>query len=128
MNYYYVGQKVSHQAFGDGEVIKIDDILESPIFVKFSSGVIRFYKDGKYLDSDEFPSLSQQPHVPLKLKLKETFKKHERVWVKGIVNQTWQCCYYCRQSGEKHYVFFGQETSGGTWDVLEIRKFSDIPF
>ena len=82
--YYYVEQKVSHQEYGNGVVKEIDNNSIRQIIVLFDSGIEQcFTLDGKTSTLGEFPSLSQQPHVPLELKEQVVFEKGELVWVKN---------------------------------------------
>ena len=73
--YYYVGQNVSHQAYGNGEVVEIITGKTFPVIVKFEKLEVTFTYDGKISREDEFPSLSQQLHVPLKLEEIVTFNE-----------------------------------------------------
>ena len=126
--YYYVGQKVSHQGLGDGEVININDKKHYQVRCSFNGKEVSFTKCGRFMDGDKFPSLSQQPHVPLELKEIVTFESGELVWVKDEDDKNWQARYFSNSIGCKHYAFLSQGKSGEIvrWD--EIRKFSDIPF
>ena len=65
-NYWYVGQKVSDQRFGNGVIIKIGFNREYAIEVIFENGSGSTYtKEGKISVNDAFSSLSQNPHKPL---------------------------------------------------------------
>lgn len=123
-NYYYVGQKVSHQAFGDGEVKTLSNgNAYYPITVEFQNHTKTFTLDGKSYEN-ELPSLSQKPHVPLELKEIVTFEKGELVWVKSVI---WQARYYSHFDGEQHCYFINQQSTGSFNKTDEIRKFSDNP-
>ena len=127
MNYYYVGQKVSHQDYGDGIVTKIDLTSVCPVVISFNNNELRsFTLDGKYTSTSLFPSLSQNPHVPLELKEIITFEKGELVWVKSRVN-TWVVRYYSHLDGIYHMIFNNQKKEGYTSAVTEVRKFNDCP-
>ena len=129
--YYYVGQKVSHQAYGNGKVAKIYEggIQIYPVIVDFESrDSFSFTIDGKHEIEDKFPSLSQQPHVPLELKEIITFEKGELVWVKVKGNPDWDARYYSHQDERQYMCFDYQKQEGSASGWHEIRKFSDIPF
>ena len=87
--YYFVGQKASHQGLGDGEVINIIDKAKFPVRCSFNGKEEDFTECGRYYENDKFPSLSQQPHVPLELKEIINFEKGELVWVKDINQNEW---------------------------------------
>jgi hypothetical protein len=125
-NYYYVGQKVSHQAFGDGVVTSISELIEvtTPVIVKFGENYKSFTIDGRY-KKEEFPSLSQKPHVPLELEEVVTFEKGELVWVRN--GDIWDARYYSHFNGKNHYYFSNQRKEGNDYTVTEVRKFSDNP-
>jgi len=124
--YYYVGQKVSHQSFGDGVVTSITHNMKGyPIFVHFKESCKSFTIDGRYNIIDEFSSLSQKPHVPLELEEVVTFEKGELVWVK--IQTTWQARYFSHQDNEKYYYYVNQQQSGETNYSKEIRNFTDNP-
>jgi len=123
-NYYFVGQKVSHQAFGDGEVkTKNNGNAYYPITVEFQNHTKTFTIDGKIYEG-EFPSLSQKPHAPLELEEIVTFEKGELVWMKII---TWVVRHYSHFDGENHYIFRDQLNHGSTAIADNVRKFSDNP-
>lgn len=123
-NYYYVGQKVSHQAFGDGVVVDTESGNSYyPIKVEFNDYIKSFTVDGRGY-RNELPTLSQKPHVPLELKEIVTFEKGELVWVKSVI---WQARYYSHFDGEQHYYFINQQGTGSFNKTDEIRKFSDNP-
>lgn len=121
--YYYVGQKVSHQAFGDGEVINLYEDSVYPISVRFGDDERLFTADGRH-EFAQHPSLSQRPHVPLELKEIVTFEKGDLVWVKSVI---WQARYYSHFDGEQHCYFINQQSTGSFNKTDEIRKFSDNP-
>ena len=127
--YYYVGQKVSHQEYGNGVVNEINNNCIRQIIVLFDSGRERpFTLDGKTSTLGEFPSLSQQPHIPLKLEEIVNFEKGELVWVKDFYQNEWVVRYYSHQKERKYYCFLNQKKNGAKHGWEEIRKFSDIPF
>lgn len=89
-DYWYVGQQVSDQRYGNGEIIDITDDKFYPITVKFVNGFSSNYTIcGKKFTENFFPSLSPKPHVPIKYN--KVFKKGDVVkykrgnaWYLGI--------------------------------------------
>lgn len=126
MNFYYVGQKVSHQGFGNGVISLIDSNECFPIMVEFKLHNKSFTIDGR-LNKNELPSLSQKPHVPLELEEVISFERGELVWVKFLGDSTWKARYYAEYIEGKHLVFDGQNKSGYKVMPNIIRKFSDNP-
>jgi hypothetical protein len=123
-NYYYVGQKVSHQAFGDGVVRSINLGSVCPIIVDFGDFAMSFTTDG-CLNIGEYPTLSQKPHVHLELEEIVSFEKGELVWVRcGIV---WDARYYSHFDGVNHFYFSSQQKNGNTFTTKEVKKFADNP-
>lgn len=126
-NYYYVGQKVSHQAFGDGVVNSVKGTLKDyPIIVDFENSCKTFTVDGRY-KTDELPSLSQKPHVPLELEEVVSFEKGELVWIRCGINAIWNVRFYSHYENGKHKYFDNQIKEGLTSVAEFIRKFSDNP-
>lgn len=124
-NYYYVGQKVSHQSWGNGEIIALESTQKKyPIVVDFGDNHKFFTTDGRYNET-ELPSLSQKPHVPLELEEVVSFEKEELVWYKNGDN--WIVRYYSHKDGDYHIIFDNQKKNGKTYPVKEVRKFSDNP-
>lgn len=72
-DYWYIGQKVSDQRHGNGEIINININENYSITVSFLKRDDHYSIDGKSLLSDSFPSLSPYPHVPIKYN--KIFKK-----------------------------------------------------
>lgn len=92
-DYWYVGQQVSDQRYGNGEIIDIFDKGFKglyPIVVRFINNVIRAYSIcGKYDIEDLYSVLSPNPHVSIKYN--KVFKKgdvvkykRENAWYLGI--------------------------------------------
>ena len=80
-NYWYIGQKVSDQRFGDGIVVDINYIGSYPIKVEFSGYSQTYTLDGKFNNENTFSILSQNLHVPLEYKpIHKLFNKGEVVW------------------------------------------------
>jgi len=122
-NYYYVGQKVSCQGFGDGIVIELRQHSTYPVVVQFEGLQRVFTEDGRY-ETTQLPSLSQKPHIPLELEEVVSFEKGVLVWVKI---QVWEVRYYSHYDGKQHRYFNNQLKDGYTNPTQEVRKFSDNP-
>lgn len=103
-DYWYVGQKVSDQRYGDGEIVNINGEVLYPITVKFINNVkISYTIEGKDLHSNLFSSLSPHSHVPI---------KYNKVFKKGAVvkykkGNTWYLGIYDRFIENKHLVLEG---------------------
>lgn len=102
-DYWYVGQKVSDQRFGNGNIININTSALCPISVDFGSHKEHYYIDGKYRDGDTFPSLSPHPHIPIKYN--KIFKKGDVVKYKN--GKAWYLGIYDRFIENKHLVLEG---------------------
>jgi len=127
-NYFSLGQKVSHQSFGNGIVTEISKYLCSyPVQVMFDGFEKSFTFDGKYQTEDQFPSLSQSEHIPIILKKVVSFNPEELVWVKSYKSNIWNIRYYAYYDREFDYFFLNQEKSGAVDKAFEIRKFNDNP-
>ena len=108
-NYWYIGQKVSDQRYGDGIVVDIDFIGSYPIKVDFSDDSQTYTLDGKSDRQDKFPLLSQNPHVPLEYKkINKIFKKGEVVLFKPNSRNRY-IGFYDSFEGGCHKVMFGFE-------------------
>ena len=103
-DYWYVGQKVSDQRYGNGEIISIDKKDSYPIKVKFIDYTITCYtKSGKFIIGDFYPVLSPHPHVPIKYKT--IFKKGDLVKYKYQGN--WYIGIYGGIEEGSHKVYEG---------------------
>lgn len=103
-NYWYVGQKVSDQRYGNGEIISINEKDSYPIKVKFIDYTITCYtKSGKSIIGDFYPALSPHPHVPIKYN--KTFKKGDVVKYKS--GNAWYLGIYDGFIENKHLVSEG---------------------
>lgn len=100
-NYWYVGQKVSDQRFGNGEIVRIDTTAFCPILVDFNGCREAYYIDGKYTEST-LPCLSQNPHVPLEYK--KVFKKGDVVLYK-LNKDKWLGIYDCFEEGSHKIIY-----------------------
>ena len=81
---WYVGQKVSDQRFGNGEIIDIDlKDGEYPISVKFNDVNHIYTLTGKFDIFDKHPSLSQESHVPLEYEYVDDIKIGDIVYAKN---------------------------------------------
>lgn len=120
-NYWYVGQKVSDQRFGNGEIVAINVHKDYyPIVVDFGICKQHYYIDGKYVIHDAFPSLSLNPHVPLEYN--KIFKKGDIVWY--LYQNIWYLGIYdCIEEGS-HKVSEGFSSKDLT-DVITYHYIDD---
>lgn len=128
-NYWYVGQKVSDQRFGNGEIVRIDTTASCPILVDFNGCREAYYIDGKYTEST-LPCLSQNPHVPLEYNnINKIFKKGEVVWYCPS-NGLWYLGVYDSLEEGKHKVNTGYENNKAfIFEYLtdeQIKKFIEL--
>lgn len=104
-DYWYIGQKVSDQRYGDGIIISTTAPLPYIIGVDFETSQTRHYytEEGKSTSYDPFSCLSPYPHVPIKYN--KIFKKGDLVKYKfeGI----WYIGIYDRFIENKHLVLEG---------------------
>lgn len=126
-NYWYVGQKVSDQRFGNENIININTSALCPILVDFGSHKEHYYIDGKYRDGDAFPSLSQNPHVSLKYK--KIFKKGDVVWC-FLNGELWYLGVYDSLEEGNHKVSQGYTNNGAaSYEYLtdeQIKEFIEL--
>jgi len=102
-DYWYIGQQVSDQRYGNGIIINIKSDNVYPIIVKFENFayLISYTKEGKLSrDYDNYPSLSPYPHVPIKYN--KVFKKGDVVKYKR--GNAWYLGIYDRFIENKHLV------------------------
>ena len=129
-NYWYVGQKVSDQRYGDGIVVAIDFNGLYPIKVNFSGYSQTYTLEGKFNSEDTFSILSQNPHVPLKYNnINKLFKKGEVVWC-FLNGELWYLGVYEGLEKGNHKVSQGYTNDGAvSYEYLtdeQIKKFIEL--
>jgi len=134
--YFKEGDKVSHQAHGNGVVKSADNISVVVEFIEYykntvTGRIIRFQSDGRSAIDDKYPTLLQghdrfdpQPNNPI-----FEPKYGELVWAK--VNDCW-CVYYYDKPHEsingRYEVKTDPQHTKGFYLASEIRPFKgEIP-
>lgn len=135
--YFKVGQKVSHQSFGNGVIIDITPNDDYSLKVEFEEYDDTWFTiDGKESVGDPHPSLSQEPHAPLVYKEICEFEDGEWVWCKDNFDVNWSLRKFAYKKNNTYYCYKFQNFNGdcsliGTpTDVVqfdEVKKFNQNP-
>lgn len=137
--YFKIGQKVSHQAYGNGVVEEFIESDTYPLRVRFKdfdNDIVTFMIDGKESIDDPHSSLSQEPHVPLVYKEISEFEDGEWVWCKQDFDVNWHLRKFAYKKNNTYYCYKFQDFNGdcsliGTpTDVIqfdEVKKFNQNP-